>query len=226
MEIIKKILGKTYPAHILEDMLLHKHRRTILKILFVTDLILALFINFDFSGVNFVRGVFLIIASLILILFCLDAYFYSFYKKSHERNDLLPFEIGEILYYSDEEDITKGFIWSDVGDISLKMLGINEGEIAEFIKDKDIIKFDDIFEYQEWPATIEDYMQMIVRHDKEFDDFLAKKNIKIKELIEALEYVVNVEKSCIQNEMWWSKGALKCTSPLSKRLLLLINPQI
>ena len=224
MEIIKKILGKTYAAHILEDVLLHSHRKALIKFLFFTDFLLALLISFNFPGVDFVKGSLSILISLTLLFVCLDAYFYSFYKMSHQADDMVPFEIGEVLYYSDEEDITKGFIWSEIGDLTLKMLGVSEKEIAEFLKEKDIIKFEEIFEYQEPPSTIEEYLKMIIKYDKEFDDFITKKGIKINQLVEALEFVVGVEKSCIQEEAWWSKNSLKGVNPLAKRLCLELNP--
>lgn len=219
-EVIKKILNDIYPALILEDIVLHRHRKIILQFLLLLDLVLAFILFFSVPAKNIIEGSLLICFSLTLVFLALEAYFYSLYRRSHDGGASVPFEIGEILYYCDEEDITKGFIFSDIGDEALRSLQISEDDIASFLKGKDTIRFEEIFLYQEAPASIEEYVNMIVQNDKEFDDFLALRSLRKNDLVNALDGVVKIERSKIEKEMWWTKDVLSAIIPLGKRFKL------
>lgn len=209
---IKKIIKEIYGLLVLEDIVLHRHRRIILR-LFETFVLLAI-VGMIFAPKEFfhpLKGILFIFSGLALTLLCLEGYFYSFYTRSHEKNDWIPFEVGSILYYSEEEDVTKGFIFSEIGDETLKRLGITENEIKEFLSKKKIVSFEDVFDgggVGNIPNTLSTYVNLIIKHDKEFDDFLFKKGVRLDEVVGALEWVVGREKAAISKERWWSKENL------------------
>lgn len=218
---VKKIIKEIYGILILEDIILHRHRRTLLK--FFEILTLLAFLGMLILGEKYFyqfKGLFFVFAGVTLMLVCLEAYFFSFYKRSHYKNHWTPFEVGTILYYSEEEDITKGFIFSDIGDETLRRLGVTEGEIKEFLETKNLVRFEDIFENQntgeEAPNTVTAYAALILKYDKQFDEFLFKKGVRLDEVAGALEWVVGRARQKIEKEMWWSKENLMRMPSLGK----------
>jgi hypothetical protein len=218
-ELIKKILDKIYPLLILEDIILHKHRKTMIRFLLITNILLGILVFLDSSDKNLTRGLFLVSIALSLFFVCLDAYFHSFYSRSYEKNNWIPFEIGEILYYSDEKDITKGFIFSDIGDSTLRSLGIEEDEITDFLRDKSILSYEDVFAYQDPPTTLESYIDIIIKNDKKFGVFMKSKGINKEGLTNALEHQIDLEKTEMMKEVWWSKEALRDSLLIARKFL-------
>jgi len=217
--LIKKIIGKIYPALVMDDIILHRHRIIILRLLILIDLFLAIFIFLDTKDVAFFRGLFLISLSFTILFKCLDAYFHSLHTRSHYDNAWLPYEIGEVFFYCDEKDITKGFLFSDIGDRALRSLDIAECEITDFLRDKDLVSYEDIFAYQETPTSVESYVDIILSNDSQFKDFLTSKNVSREQVLNALDREIEINKEEIVEERWWSIESLDRLSKNAKTIL-------
>lgn len=214
---IKKILGRLYGVLILEDIILHKHRRTLVSL--VGFVVVIFFTALIFMGADThpkIRGAFLVSLSVYLLLISLESYFYSFYKRSHDLPDMVPFEIGNILLYCEDQDITKGFLFSDFGDQTMKRLGITEEEITEFIKRIVNEDFSNLQAFEKHPSSPEAFGTIIYESDEEFRDFLFKNGIKLQEFIGAFEWVIEQERNEIEAERWWSKDRLLRVPGLGK----------
>lgn len=214
---VKKIINKLYGVLVLEDIFLHKHRKVAQKFFGVFSLILILVIVFfDAEGLGRVRGLFLISFSFFLTIFSLESYFYSFYKRSHDLPDMPPFEVASILFYSDDEDITKGFLFSEIGDRTFKKLGITEDEIKEFLSNKDSRNFSKSFSKAFSVSELSDYTSLMFEEDIYLKDFLLKRGINLSDFTGAFEWAVEEENKKIEEEMWWSKNKLFRIPPIGK----------
>ena len=205
-ETAKKLIGRLYGALVLEDVISHKNRRMFLNFFgFISVLIFAVMFLSDIPSYTRVKGAFLICLSFYLILLMLESYFYSFYERSHEKNSLVPFEIGEILFYSEGADLVKGLLFSDLGYKTMKRLGFDESEIKNFLVSGG--ESANMESLAAGPTGIDEYSEIIASEEK-FAELLFKKGLKMEEFKGAFGWVIEEERRIIESERFWSKEHL------------------
>lgn len=214
---IKKAINQVYPLLILEDLFSHRTRFVLYRIFLISTLVLfvaSLFVTSEFEHI--VKGFFALSLLLFLIVQMLEAYFYSIYEKTESENSSTPFEISKIMYYSIDNDLVKGFIFSEAGDEIVKRLGFTEEEIRDFIQSKNTFEYDseDIFKNGLDDYSI--YTKFLYDSDEDFRVFLTKKNIQYVDFFETFKWVINKSENKIQKEQWWSKENLSHIEGIGK----------
>ena len=159
------------------------------------------------SGDHRIKGGFFFFLSLTLFLVMFEAYFYSVFERANVGRWLLPFEIGRVIFYADDEDLTKGLMFSDLGDETMRRLGFDEKEIKEFLKARAKISFADFASLKNH-ISIKNYAIMILKYDKAFADMLFFKGLQEKEFAGALEWVIDKDLGKISREQFWSREML------------------
>ncbi len=213
---IKKLIGPLAAPLYLEDIVLHKHRRSAQKFFaFVAILSLAALATFPGEYVLPLKAALFISLGLYFTSLMLEGYFYSFYERSHENPDILPFEIAEMLYYCDGRDLVEGFLFSDIGDRTMKKLGLSEKDIKEFLHVKTKVNFS-WQSVTERPGTVALYADLMQKTDKDWADFLFKKGITNDVFIGAFEWTIEEERKIIEEERVWSKEHLLRIPALGK----------
>ncbi len=205
---IKKILGGLYEVLTLEDLFPHHIRRPVFQLFGSASLVLIIVLMFGGSGsdANIRGGAFLCI-SITLFLFTLEAYFYSTVIRSRIKF-YVSFDIGELLYYADDDDLTSALLFSDIGDIGMKRLGYTEDDIKDFLVARNHTPFVGVFESVTDHIYAEDYFKLIYENDGDLRDFLFKKGIGENEFVGAMSWVVNKNRKMIEKERFWSRDNL------------------
>jgi ATP-dependent Clp protease ATP-binding subunit ClpC len=205
---IKKTLKGLIALLNLEDLFPHRVRRLVFHMFGAASLILLIVTVFgsDTSDNN-IRGGALLCLAITIFLFMLEAYYYSISGHAKERC-FVSFDIGELLYYADDDDLTCALLFSDIGDAGMKRLGYTEEDIREFLIERSSISFGSVFEEVVQHITAENYFKIIYEHDSELRDFLLKRGIGEAEFVGAMTWMLYRERRVIEKERFWSKETL------------------
>lgn len=213
-EGIKKYIKDIYGALVLEDIISHEARKKIKEISGVIALFSLVAIIFVGGISPWVKALFCF-ALLAFILGALsDAYFFYFFRRNSRLSDSLPFEIAQIIFYSKDGDLVRGFIYSEIGDEVMKRLGFSEEELRTFLINKTDLSVSDFV--SDGTPSFKDYVDAVYGADQSFKEFLESKAVKAEDLFGAIEWVLGREEKRIEEEMWWSDEALSRIQGIGK----------
>ncbi|MDB5204626.1 MAG: hypothetical protein JWP09_654 [Candidatus Taylorbacteria bacterium] len=212
----KKILSGIEEVLTLEDLFPHRVRRVIFQMFGSASLILiiALIFGGDTSDPHIKGGVFLCV-SIALFLFTLEAYFYSTVIRSREKF-FVSSDIGELIYYVEDNDLTSALLFSDIGDRGMKKLGYTESDIKEFLVSRNCTPNAPAFDSLTDHMYAEDYFKLIYENDNDLRDFLFRKGIGENEFVGAMVWVVNKNRKGIEKERFWSRDNLSRIAGIGK----------
>lgn len=214
---IKKAINSVYSLLILEDLVSHRSRAILTKLFLSSSLVLfvaSLFVTKEFEHI--IKGFFALSLLFFLGLEALEAYFYSNYEKTESEYSDAPFEISKIMYYSIDNDLVKGFIFSEAGDEIMKRLGFSEQEIRDFIQNKSTTEYssEDIFKNGLNDYSL--YTKFLYDSDEDFRVLLTQKNIQYVDFFETFKWVIQKSENKIERERWWSKENLSKIEGIGK----------
>ncbi len=213
---LKKLLRGLYPILELEDMFPHHIRRILLELAAGISLVLLAMLLLVHSTDPHIRGGFLVAFAIALWLGSLEAYFYSGFARAGRGDYKMSFEIARLVYYADDADLTRGLLFADVGDLTLKRLGFTEEEIKKFLSDRLSVSFKDSFDTFDGDLSVEAYADLICKTDKTFSDLLFSKGLKANEFKAALRWSVGQDFRKTESERFWSRKHLSRVPPLAK----------
>lgn len=206
---LKNLLSGIYEALVLDDIFPHKWRRLILH-LFGSGAVILLGVIVLWSETDGarIRGGFFFCLAVALFLASLEAYFYSVFTRANEGKWKLPYEIGRIIFYADDEDLARAFLYSDIGDETIKRLGFSEEDIKNFLQSRVMSVPGNALESFESHISARDYAKILFTNDKGLSSFLFSKGLGEKEFAGALEWAVGKDRRQTESERWWSREAL------------------
>lgn len=200
----------------LEDLFPHRVRRVVFQMFGSATLILIIVLLFGGESADEgIRGGMFLCLSITLFLFTLEAYFYSIVTRSRE-GFYMSFDIGKLLYYADDDDLTSALFFSDIGDIGMKKLGYTEDDIKDFLVARNHTPFVGVFESITDHIYAEDYFKIIYESDNDLRDYLFKKGIGEIEFVGAMVWVVNKNRNVIEEERFWSRDNLSRIAGIGK----------
>ena len=208
-ELIKKYAPNIIPALLLEDIISHRTRVRILRFLFT-----VLFLSLGallFVDDNFSRGVFLFILGLIMIIFALEAFYYSNYTKSFINKNYLSFPLAKILLNSGNVDIIRGFFFSDLGDEAIRRLGISEDSIIEYLK----MRNKDDAGLMTTQLTNNNFVDILMEIDS-LKSFLVRMGVTPDEFKGCFNWVLSMHVEDIDKERFWSADNLLTIPSIGK----------
>ena len=206
---LKNLLVGIYGALVLEDVLPHKWRRLALHLFGSVAVILLGVMVLGNGALDIkIKGGFFLCLSIALLFASLEAYFYSVFTRANEGRWKVPFEIGRIIFYADDEDLARGFLYSDIGDEAVRRLGFTEGEIKDFLQSRVASTSGSAFADLEAHISAEDYAKILLKEDKGLASFLFSKGLGEREFAGVLRWVTDKEKRETERERWWSREAL------------------
>jgi ATP-dependent Clp protease ATP-binding subunit ClpC len=207
--IIRKILSGIYGALVLEDLFPHRIRRLVFHMFGSASLILILVLLFGGEAFDKgIRGGLFLCLSITLFLFTLEAYYYSIMVRARDGEFFVCFDIGEVLFYADDEDLTRALLFSDLGDEGMKRLGYTEDQIKDFLTTREHKMFGGVLSGVTNHIHHEEYFSMIYQNDKALQDFLFQNGLGEKEFVGSMVWVVNRERRTIEKERFWSRESL------------------
>lgn len=205
---LKKILSGMYSTLLLEDLFPHRIRRVVMHIFGSATLVLILVLILEPQNLH-IRGGFLVCLAITLFVFTLEAFFYSTITQADQKKFLVSFEVGEILFFDENKDLTEALLFSDLGDCGMKHLGITEEKIKEFLTDREVVthplSISNMSEYMN--ASV--FFETIYDNDSRFADFLLQEGgINKKDFIGVFLWMIERQKQNIIKEKFWSKERL------------------
>lgn len=205
---IKKMLDGLYSVLTLEDLFPHRVRRIVFQMFGSASLILIIVLVFGGEAADGgIKGGAFLCISITLFLFTLESYFYSVVVRSITEFKL-SFDIGEVLYYADDDDLTRALLFSDVGDLGMKRLGYTEDDIRDFLVNRNHTPFLGIFDGVSEHIYIENYFKLIYENDQDLRDFLFKKSLGEDEFVGSMVWVITKNRKVIEGERFWSRENL------------------
>ncbi len=208
-----QLIQKSYelfPAIIVENVISHIWRKRLRKIIltFIAISLFVMILGFAPEYIFNIRGFIFILFSLWIFLYLLDALYFSYYFA---KDSPMDFEVAKIIYDTDN-DITKGFVDSEIGKFVLLRLGINNKEIERFLNQRtDVVTVDEflIVENDSDPyISISEYARSILHFDIEFAKFLKSFGVDGNTWKGALDWVSRNQKKYIEREAWWHRDRL------------------
>jgi len=164
---------------------------------------------------NFRSGFFFVM-SIWLSLYLVEAFYYSFYFKKTD----VDFEVAKLAINSNDENITKSFLDSNIGEYTMMRLGIGTDQINNFTTQRQNKIKETEFDLQN-PInkdfiSIRDYGSALYENDSEFSFFLSQYKIDRDTFVGALEWVDDTEWKIRSQSKWWDRSHLARIKGLGK----------
>lgn len=205
---IKRLISGLWGALVLEDIFPHKARRLMLQLFGSLSLILIVFMILFGAESADVRGGFLLLASVSLVLLCLEAYFYSMFRRASIGKFKLSFEMAKLVFYADDADLVRSLIYSETGDEVMRRLGFSEEEIRTYLTSRVEVSFEKSLETPNENLGVLKYAHILWQSDSSFETALKSKGLSEKDLAGALRWVTSRDWRHIEHERWWSRESL------------------
>jgi ATP-dependent Clp protease ATP-binding subunit ClpC len=121
----------------------------------------------------------------------------------------LTYEVAQIVYHTQESDLTESFAESPYGFSVLNRLGLDAEAVSHFLSSRKnkIASTAIIFPGSE-RVTGPRYARAIFKGDAEFAQFLFTLSVQEKEFIGAAEWVSRLSERRKRQERWWGKDQL------------------
>ncbi|OIO31905.1 MAG: hypothetical protein COZ49_01375 [Candidatus Yonathbacteria bacterium CG_4_10_14_3_um_filter_47_65] len=231
---IKK--SRLYPLLAIEQFLSHKTRHRIYGTVGIVIILVAIadgmvfimlsMVPFNNQVVQFLKafgvksaGAALVLLSLWLCVYLLEAFFRSYYfkekeldlsgKQTRDEADLLSFEVVRILKRGQGKDITVAFLASHAGRKIMLRCGIDSEFAGNLIREKThVVPFLPSLDMQTM-FTLAHLISFLYRADEGFAGFLFRAGIKEKDVVGATDWVIEENEIAKQKERWWSRVNLE-----------------
>jgi ATP-dependent Clp protease ATP-binding subunit ClpC len=192
----------------LEDLFPHHIRKIVLDLSAGLALVLLGMLTLGHSADPHVRGGFLVALAIALFIATLEVYFYSYFARAARGDYRVSFQIARMIFYADDGDLVRGFLFSDIGDETLKRLGFEEKEIKDFLSKRQLISFESYLAGFNDDLSVERYGEILYKNDKAFADLLFTKGLSQKEFVAALRWTVGKDFRKTERERFWSHERL------------------
>jgi|AntRauTorckE6833_2_1112554.scaffolds.fasta_scaffold03333_5 ATP-dependent Clp protease ATP-binding subunit ClpC len=218
---LKNKSSELYPAILLERYSSYGNRRMARNIMFWALAILffamvigpTLSLRFGEVSTFFrdyetnIRSAFFITLSFWASLYLIRAFYLSFYFRKSE----IDFEVAQLIIDSDE-DVTKTFLESSIGEYTMLRLGIGSDQTENFLQNRNNIltpdKFDIERTYTKDYISIKDYGKSLLMQDSDFSTFLTQYKVDSETFVGALEWVDELEWKIRSAQKWWDRNHL------------------
>ncbi|MFA6464063.1 MAG: AAA family ATPase, partial [Candidatus Paceibacterota bacterium] len=208
-ELIKKHAPNLIPALLIEDIISHRSRRRILKIL-ITFALLSLVVFLLLEN-NLAYGSFLFIFGLVMFFVAIESFYYSNYSRSFDNKKFLSFPLSEVLLNCGKGDLIRGFFFSDLGDEIMLRLGISEDSIIEYLK----TRTKDGTELIDTEITNENFADELIKIDS-LKRFLTRNGITPEEFKGCFAWVLSMRIEDIEKERFWSRESLSTVPSIGR----------
>lgn len=162
-------------------------------------------------------GIFLIVFSAAFVMAALEAMHRSYYFRGlstvlgeYATEDVgASWEVATIVADTEDHDITAGFLESELGQQILYRAGMSESAFQEYVAHRTAsLGADACMLDRDKGVTLVTYTRSIFKQDAAFRDLLSKEGITDDALLEAAQWVMEIEQGRRFAERWWSRDAL------------------
>lgn len=219
---VRKKEGRISGLVSLERLVSRQNRSRIKKVLFglvpVMMMWLLVLEEQSFVSVNVLLGLILFAVASWLILFMVDAFYYSRYFKGEHyaikewglrryEQATIPFEVLEIVSNTLTTDFTAGFLTSRPGREIMERLNIDQEQIRSFLSgDRQKVYAEPIT----FPTslTLATYARVVFESDKDFAEFLVHCRVRLADFVAAAVWIGDIYERQKKSFRWWGRDSL------------------
>lgn len=212
---LKKELRYFYPVYILEKIISHNTRRVVLKVVTVLLIVFfALASGLLAEPTNTLTGVFFLTLIIFIKLTALDALYFSYIFSTKNIDNI--YELSEVVYSSNESDLTKGFIESYAGYSALLRAGFDDESLALFLSQRKTCLSSETITIEDSGPKAQSYLHALVSGDREFQVFLDLQNVTEETLYKSFVWSSKIFESSLNDQRYWSQSSLEKISPIGR----------
>lgn len=156
-----------------------------------------------------IRGLFFIVFTGYLVVYLLDAMYYSFYFK---EDAAMSFEVAKIVHQTKSGDVTGAFLRSELGKFVMLRLGIPQQEVRYLLQNRtDFVttqEYEVIANDEDPYITLAEYARSLIHFDTDLARFLKQRGIEADTFKGAVEWVARTEQEIRHREAWWKRDNL------------------
>jgi len=218
---LKKKLAPWKPVHALESAL-PRHFRSGTKtiLLFLLSVVLAATLAASFGllpvASSKLAGLGLVLFSFWLIFSLLNCFYYSYYFKRSKETGRFAFELALVVFGSPKDDITFGFVSSNLGREILWRCGIDRRSQKDFLSSRKFRLSDDKFRLPEDRSIFSAYLKGLWVSDAEFKNLMLIRHVTEEEFLGAGTWTASVMFDVLKLKRWWDKENLLRTDSLGR----------
>jgi ATP-dependent Clp protease ATP-binding subunit ClpA len=171
--------------------------------------------DYLFLNLYKIRGVFTIVFVLWLYGYLYEAFYLTHYLDKAR----IEYEVARLVFISDPDDLTAGFLKSELGEYVMFRLGIPKKRVKDFLKDeaREKVKQQNLlFSYNarnslnddERVINLPDYIKAIYDRDLDLQYFLEKSDLSEDDFFGALKWVQNILYKIKASEKFFSRERL------------------
>lgn len=178
---------------------------------FFSSFIFSKYTDFSFDGLFF------LFVFVYLLLFFLESFYRSrkYYglKTQIKEGNLLQnlrvdYSLSQIIFNTDEIDVTKSIFYTNVGVLILLRLGITNEAIKDYLSNNKAPLISNFFEADEGFVGLFGYLKKIYEADNEFKKFLLVNSISEEEFLGTIKWIEKDFDSKLREERFWSRENL------------------
>lgn len=211
---LKNKATQVYPGALIDSYFDYDYRKLFRRVYFW--ILMVLFVIMVITDNTQIRGLFFVIFSLASVSVLLECFYLSYYFSKSD----VDFDVAALAFFSDENDLTKSFVESNIGHSALLRLGISKKNIENFIESDRKKIHEGIFDIYENKETdyvgIKEYGHAIYKTDSDFAEFLQKYRIDEKTFIGSLAWVDYDEWYLRNIKRWWIRENLSRIQSLGR----------
>ena len=221
---LTKVSRSQMPSIILDATIPIFLRRFLRKLLILAT-VTCLFLSLSFSPIKISYSdiLFFVFLILIFIAYILEAFYnssrFSLARSRIDERGLNPergceYSVAKILYKTEDVDITKGFLSSHDGRMTLLRSGIPNEEVDKFLSVERSLVIDSSLVIESDYVSLKDYALAIYDADKSFSSFLSVHSISKDEFAGAAQWTGDLAERHLLKKRWWGQEFLDSVSSL------------
>jgi hypothetical protein len=218
---LRKKEGRISGLVALERAISRKKRGKIKEFLLLTAPIFVMVLFFfeenHFIPFEILYGLMFLIVSAWLVIFMIDAFYYSHYFKGaktllsewglRSNSDSITYEVVEIVSHTHAADFTKGFLESNAGRLITVRLDIPDQEVDTFINSNRHTVYADPITISD-PVTLVSYARKVYEADHDFAQFLERRGLSKQDLLSVASWVATIYERKKEIHRWWGRDSL------------------
>jgi ATP-dependent Clp protease ATP-binding subunit ClpC len=213
---LKKKTNYLQPVFALESILSHRARVMMKNLFFVITLVLLALSSGVFLPASAqMTGLFFLSLVFFMIFVAVDAFYYSYV---YEYNPAEPyiFELGEIIFYTKDNDLIGGFVKSPIGRIIIFRLGIDAETIKDYLNKRTSFVSASSVGLPISDSAFSAYLLGLYQSDKGFEHLLISHGVQAQTFVSCALWVAERQRRDDYSHRWWSLERLESIDSLGR----------
>lgn len=162
-------------------------------------------------------GLFFIFVFVYLIFFFIEVFYRSMLnegiqvfveEKSLDRDTTIDYSLSDLIFKTDEIDVSRALFESRIGLQIMLRLGIPSDSIVNFLSNSRSPLIASTLNFDSQTVNLSEYLSVVYDFDKELKSFLSKNSINREEFLGTVEWIMNREEKKRRKNRFWGRENL------------------